>query len=522
MVAAVVDVDVADPRADPRGPAAAVLVATSLSLVAVWLGWRGGDLAAQVYRAELARDRGFVLWNNFWFGGHPTLDYSVLVPVLGSFTGVIVLGVLASVLSTFWVDRLLRAHFGSAATAGALVFAASTVTNLAVGRVTFIVGVTFGLGALVGLQRGRAWGAGLSAALCSLASPVAGVLLAIATLAWGSRTRSRWPVAFAVLVATAAPAAVVGVLFPTSGVFPFELWSLGWTLLVCAVVAMVLPREQVVLRRAALLYALACVAVYAVANPLGGNITRLGQYGAAPILACVLWPARRQLLIVLALPLLFWQWYPAVDGIALAGRDASTSQSFYTPLLDFLHSQPGGPSRVEIPVTQHHWESAYVGETQSLARGWERQLDMSFNKIFYDGTLNANTYEQWLADMGARYVALPRAPLDDSAVAEAQLLDGGLPYLSLVWQTGDWRVWRYDASPGLIAGAATLVQIAPDSFTVQVTSPGDVLVRMRASTHWSVPAPGCVTADPNGWTVLRDLPVATTQVTQALRGSPCA
>jgi hypothetical protein len=31
-----------------------------------------------------------------------------------------------------------------------------------------------------------------------------------------------------------------------------------------------------------------------------------------------------------------------------------------------------------------------------------------------------------------------------------------------------------------------------------------------------------VTADPNGWTVLRDLPVATTQVTQALRGSPCA
>jgi hypothetical protein len=497
-------------------------VATTLSLLAVWLGWRGGDLAAQVYRAELARDRGFVLWDNFWFGGHPTLDYSVLVPILGSFAGVIVLGVLASVVSTYWVDRLLRAHFGSSATAGAIVFAASTVTNLAVGRVTFIVGVAFGLGALAGLQRGRWWVAALSAVLCSLTSPVAGVLLALAAVAWGSRARARWAVTIVVLVATAAPVAIVSVLFPTPGVFPFELWSLGWTLLVCAAVTLVLPREQVVLRRAAFLYAVACVAVFAVSNPLGGNITRLGQYGAAPILACVLWPARRHLLMVLALPLLFWQWYPAVDGIALAGRDASTSQSFYTPLLDFLQGQPGGPSRVEIPVTQHHWESAYVGDTQSLARGWERQLDMSFNKVFYDGTLNASTYEQWLANMGVGYVALPRAPLDDSAVAEAALLDRGLPYLSLVWQSPDWRVWRFAASPGLISGGATLVEIAPDSFTVQVTSPGDVVVRLRASTHWSVPAPGCVAADPNGWTVLRHLPDATIKVSQALVGTPCA
>jgi hypothetical protein len=325
-----------------------------------------------------------------------------------------------------------------------------------------------------------------------------------------------------VLVATAAPVAIVGLLFPTPGVFPFELWSLAWTLLVCAVVVMVLPREQVVLRRAAALYGLACVAVCAVANPLGGNITRLGQYGAAPILACVLWPARRRLLMAVALPLLFWQWYPAVDGIALAGRDPSTSQSYYTPLLDFLRSQPGGPSRVEIPMTEHHWESAYVGDTQSLARGWERQLDMSFNSIFYDGSLDTASYQRWLANMGVRYVALPRAPLDDFAKVEAQLLDGGLPYLSLIWQNADWRVWRYDDSPGLVSGPATLTQITPDSFTVELSSTGDVVVRVRASTHWAVPAPGCVSSDADGWTVLRGLPAGTTRVTQAFLGSTCA
>jgi hypothetical protein len=146
---------------------------------------------------------------------------------------------------------------------------------------------------------------------------------------------------------------------------------------------------------------------------------------------------------------------------------------------------------------------------------------MSFNPLFYDGTLNATSYQQWLSSLGVRYVALARAPLDSSAVAEAQLLDGGLPYLVPVWRSNDWQVWRYDASPGLISGPATLVQIAPDSFTVNVSGPGDVVVRVRASAHWAVPAPGCAAADPDGWTLLRHLPVGSTRVTQALGADPC-
>jgi hypothetical protein len=521
MATPVVDVVVVEPGRDPRWPLLAVSVAGSLSLLAVLCGWRGGDLAAQVFRVDLFRDHGFVVWNNLWFGGHATLDYSVLTPVLGAVMGPLALGVVTSVVSAFWVDRLLHSHFGSSAAAGVLFFATSTVTNLAVGRVAFFLGVMFGLGTLVGLQRRRPWAATASALMCSLASPVTGVFLVIATVAWGSRSRARWSMTAGVLAAAVIPLAFVAVLFPTGGVFPFEGKLLAETLLTCLAVVVLLPRNQAVLRRATMLYALACVADFVVANPLGGNITRLAQYGAGPILACALWPARRRLLVVVAVPLLVWQWYPAFDGIALAGRDPSTSAGYYAPLLAFLRSQPGGPSRIEIPVTDHHWESAYVGDSQSLARGWERQLDMSFNPIFYDGTLNATSYQQWLSNLGVRYVALASAPLDSSAVAEAQLLDGGLPYLSPVWQSNDWRVWRYDASPGLISGPATLVQIAPASFTVDLSSPGDVVVRVRASTHWAVPDPGCVTADPNGWTMLRNLPVGSTQVTQALGGDQC-
>jgi hypothetical protein len=184
-------------------------------------------------------------------------------------------------------------------------------------------------------------------------------------------------------------------------------------------------------------------------------------------------------------------------------------------------SQPGGPSRIEIPTTRHHWESVYVGATQSLARGWERQLDMRFNSIFYDGALNAVTCQRWLSNLGVRYVALSNAPLDDTALVEVRLLDSGLPYLSPVWQNADWRVWRYDSSPGLIAGPASLVQIVPDSFTVQVAGHGDIVVRLRSSPHWSVPAPGCVGAGPDGWTPLHGLPIGTVRVKQVLQGTPC-
>ena len=74
------------------GAAAAVGVAGALALFAIVMGWRGSDLPAQLFRVELFRRDGFVLWNSQWFSGHPTLDYSVLSPVLGAVTGPIALG----------------------------------------------------------------------------------------------------------------------------------------------------------------------------------------------------------------------------------------------------------------------------------------------------------------------------------------------------------------------------------------------------------------------------------------------
>ena len=56
------------------GPIPAVVVSAALATIALVCGWKGGDLAGQVYRADLVRHYGTILWSNLWFGGHPTLD----------------------------------------------------------------------------------------------------------------------------------------------------------------------------------------------------------------------------------------------------------------------------------------------------------------------------------------------------------------------------------------------------------------------------------------------------------------
>jgi hypothetical protein len=123
-------------------------VAGVLAAIAVAAGWRGSDLPAQLFRVELLRRNGFVLWDSQWFAGHSTLNYSVLSPVLGALTGPVVLGAVCGVISAILFDRLLRVEFGSAAWFGSLWFAVATVTNLIVGRVTFGLGVTLPLAAL--------------------------------------------------------------------------------------------------------------------------------------------------------------------------------------------------------------------------------------------------------------------------------------------------------------------------------------------------------------------------------------
>ena len=155
-----------------------------------------------------------------------------------------------------------------------------------------------------------------------------------------------------------------------------------------------------------------------------------------------------------------------------SGSDPSTEEAYYQPLLDELDrlGQPVG--RIEIPLTLRHFEAAYVAPVVPIARGGERQLDIALNGLFYrDGPLNPGVYRRWLLDNGVRYVALPDAPLDEAAEAEAVLLKTGPSFLTPVWTGAHWRLWRVVGGDGMVDGPASLVAQTPETVVLDSVVP---------------------------------------------------
>jgi hypothetical protein len=492
-------------------PAVLTLV---LATVICLLGWRGVDQAAQTYRVLQFKLHGLMLWDSGWYGGNLPLGYSVLFPPVAAFLGLQVTAVASAVLATWSFDRVVRATLG-ARPLGTWYFAISILLPVLIGQWPFLAGEAVGLTALLMLLRGRrvlAVGLGVMAALFS---PLAAAFLAMVCLAWAFHGSSRrnW------LIATAAVSLGVivlsGILFPGTGPFPFPWTSLVVTELLCFTALTPLVVTTPAVRIGALLYAAASLFSFLVPNPLGGNAPRLAASIGVPLLACFVtapgpalaklshprilnWVARGRSLrlstgwrvaaAVIVVPFAVWQWAPTDSVVTDPATNPATQSSFYHPLITTLDSLDGAPVRVEIPPTKEHWESAYVAPYVSLARGWERQLDIADNPIFYtQGALTPVSYQEWLYDGGVSYVALPNAPLDYASQSEKALLtSGSLSYLRLVWSTPNWQLWQVLGSPGLVSGPAALTNLEPDHLTLVASAAGQIIVRVRYTKFWSV------------------------------------
>jgi hypothetical protein len=461
----------------------ATLVAAALAAAYLIAQPITADLASQTYRTDLFERFGFTPWDGQWFAGHHVLGYSLLFPPLAAGVGIRVAGALAAVAAAPLFERLTRPHLGDRARLGAVWFGAATATNLFTGRLTFALGVAIGLGALLAAQRGRPVLAAALAVLCSLGSPVAGLFLALAGIAWLWAERRRAGLA----VATAALAGAGGLtlLFPEGGTEPFAFSAFWPVVAYAAAVLALVPARERWLRRGAVLYAAACALAFAVDTPMGSNAVRLGTLLGPPLLACALWPARRWALAALALPLLYWQWQPPVRDVAAASGDPSVHAGYYRPLNAFL-ARAGATGRVEVPVTRNHWESVYVARRFPLARGWERQLDVKYDGLFYARTLRPGRYRAWLLRNAVEYVALPDAKLDYSADDEAGLIEAGLPYLRPAWSGAHWRVYRVLGARPMVGGAGRLAALGPRSFALDALRPGTLDVRVRWTRYWTV------------------------------------
>ncbi len=145
------------------------------------------DHAAQEYRAGL----GLGLWDNGWFAGHHTPAYSLLSPPLGALLGVRVAGAVTAVFAAGLFGLIAERAWGPrAGSVAAVWFAIGVLAQLVSGRLTFLLGAAFGLAALVALQRARPLIACALAVLTSVASPVAGLFLALAAIARGIAGRA--------------------------------------------------------------------------------------------------------------------------------------------------------------------------------------------------------------------------------------------------------------------------------------------------------------------------------------------
>ena len=459
------------------------------------------DLAAHEFRSELFEREGFTIWNGHWYGGHHTPAYSVLFPPLAALLGPLVVGVLSSLAAAVLFERLVRAHFGPPARWGALWFGAATGVNLFTGRLPFALGVAIGLASLLAFQRGRPVAAAALAVACSLASPVAALFLALGGVACAlaGPHRLRRSAALVVAAALVPPLALAGA-FPEGGRFPFAFSAFFPLPLLALAATVALPRRERVLRTGAVLYGLAGIAAFAVETPVGANAARLGALVGGPVLACALLgratsTRRRALLGAGLAALAVWQWGPAARDLGDALSDPAAQEAFYRPVIDFLERHDDGAGRVEIVPTRAHRETAVVADRFPLARGWQRQLDIRHNRLFYEGRLRDEAYARWLRELAVRFVALPDSSLDYSGEGERRLVERDPPYLNLRWRSEHWRVYEVTPPGPLVipeAGADIgLDRLGPVDLQLDVERPGAALVRVRWTPYWTARG-GCV------------------------------
>jgi hypothetical protein len=487
---------------------------------AVWLP-PTADLAAQRLRGWVFEAAPFSPWNNRWYGGHHTPGYSLTVPPLVALLGTTITGIAAvlaaAVLGTTLLQRLAeRYRLAGSSRWASVLLVAGVLASLFGGRTAFLVGVAFGLAALLAALAERPWVTVVLALLSALSSPVAGVFVAIVGCALVLSRGVARPTAFALAATPLVSVLVLAVLFPEGGSFPYPLGGVVNTLLATAAVVVV-GRHHVTVRWIGAGYAAFCLLAALAESPVGGNAARFAALAApAGVVLLTRVPRGRNaaaLALVVAV-LVGVQWSPV--SLAVTGERRPTEARFYQPLVDVIAARPG-TLRVEVVPVASHDEADVVARHVSLARGWNRQLDRRYHAVFYGHRLDAAAYFDWLQENGVELVAIADVPLDEAGDLEADLLADPPDYLQPVLDAGDWRVFEVVPRPMLGDAGAVVTSIGVDTFTVDVAEPGAHLVKVRFSAwHSVIDGDACVREGRDGWTELDVAAPGTVTVETAL------
>lgn len=507
-------------RAEPEAPSAVkaaflalrermlrhpVLSVTALAAV-LHIAWfftfanSGGDLAAQDAWAEFVGRHPGSAYNLAWYGGTHPVSYSVVSPYLMSVLGVRTTMMIAGTLSAGLLTMLLirsRAVRNPLWVSLAGLF--GLLANAASGRVTFGLGMMFGLGAVAVVfcwpyrWRYERWAKGLCAAplaaLATMSSPVAGLFVGLVAVALFLQKRR--PGAWALGLAPSVVVALSTWLFPFSGTQPMGFGSAVLPVVYAGLVYVFVPRTWTTVRITSAVYGLSVLLVWAISSQIGSNITRLAMLfaGAALVAALPFTVARTRKWYALVLAItgfVGWIGFKSADDIVHTTPAAPWAREL-APLVNELQEVGAEKGRVEVVPARSHREASALAPYVNLARGWLRQADMERNPLFYDDTLNSANYHEWLKRWAVHYVVLPKGEPDgDGGERERELVQRGLPYLKQIWGDANWQLFQV-TNPAPLAEPDAFVQRAEQGeWTIDVRRPGRILVRMPYSPWLSL------------------------------------
>ncbi|WP_436533298.1 MFS transporter [Actinoplanes sp. HUAS TT8] len=525
------------PRWAGRPDVVAGLLAGALSLMwGFWLARDAGDLAAQYAWTSFVRHHPGSAYNLSWYGGMHPASYSVLSPYLMAWLGVRTTGVLACTGTATLAGYILLRSGISRPLLPALWLSVAVWGNLAAGRVTYLIGLVFALLAAIcllsGSGRHRPWpvAAAVLGTIATLCSPVAGLfieVLAAAMFLTGRRRHALW--------IGSGPPVVVGttsMLFPFSGVQPFPWYAALVTVGAAVAVAVLTPDTWRTVRAGAWVYAVGVTLCWVLPTPIGSNVERLAVLLSAAFLICAAaigQPLRSKTIAtyVIATALAAWTVIQPLVDYARTSSSAPATVDEAQPLVTALQRLNAEQGRVEVVPLRTHWEAVSLAPHVNLARGWNRQTDVHRNPLFYDGTLTADSYRQWLHNWSVGFVVLPTAEPDNAGIAEARIITAGQTWLPLVWSDANWRVYQVEGTDPLASTPATVTYAGPAAVTVHLPEAGTTLLRIAWSPWLTVHGVGaraaCLTQK-GSWTELVAQAAGTYTVEARYtldRGTPC-
>lgn len=468
--------------ADRRPAVIGGALAAILAIAYLCLPLMGGDLSAQMARAEFTRDHPLALIDLRWFGGSLPFGYTLWTAFAMAVAGVRLVGAVAMVASTVLTVRLLQRAGARRPIWGAVAAAVCQASNLAEGRVTFACGMAFGLGALLALRPGAdtrrgLWIAGALAAMAGAASPVGAMLLWLCAgaLVLGGHIRP----ALVIALASAAPTAIMVVVFSDGGPQPFNPVDAGRAAIASLLVAALIPRRNVLVFYGALLGFVMVLLAFWLDTPVGGNAMRLTLLFAVPTIVALI--DRGTVIALGALALAVVVQSPVTLGTLQGAGKPQTTMAYYEPMIDAVRDQGELTGRVEIPELNGHWEAVFAARELPLARGWLRQADTKLNSDpFYGNPINDETYRRWLDLNGVQFVAVANARLTHTGNRERDYINDEQPaFLDDVWSSEDWTLYAVEDFTPVADAPATVVGQAPTSLTLEVPAGAEVTVRVR-------------------------------------------